>query len=173
MLSTSIDPEKIGALIGPGGKNIRAIQAEYGVKIDVEENGTVFIGSPGGEGAQKALKYIDAMMEVPEAGKIYTGKVVRVADFGAFVEILPGTDGMVHISQLSDTRVNQVTDVVNVGDEVMVMLTDVSPDGKLRLSRRAVLEGWSLEEAREQDSPRSNSGGRRESRGRRDNDRRR
>ena len=182
MLSTSIDPEKIGALIGPGGKNIRAIQAEYGVKVDVEEDGTVYIGSPGGEGAQKALKYIDAMMETAEAGKIYTGKVVRVADFGAFVEILPGTDGMVHISQLSDTRVNQVTDVANVGDEVMVMVTDVSPDGKLRLSRRAVLEGWTLEEARAQDAPRSNAGGRREggSReggrrdgGRRDNDRRR
>ncbi len=182
MLSTSIDPEKIGALIGPGGKNIRAIQAEYSVKVDVEEDGTVYIGSPGGEGAQKALKYINAMMETAEAGKIYTGKVVRVADFGAFVEILPGTDGMVHISQLSDTRVNQVTDVANVGDEVMVMVTDVSPDGKLRLSRRAVLEGWTLEEARAQDAPRSNSGGRREggSReggrrdgGRRDNDRRR
>ena len=182
MLSTSIDPEKIGALIGPGGKNIRAIQAEYGVKVDVEEDGTVYIGSPGGEGAQKALKYINAMMETAEAGKIYTGKVVRVADFGAFVEILPGTDGMVHISQLSDTRVNQVTDVANVGDEVMVMVTDVSPDGKLRLSRRAVLEGWTLEEARAQDAPRSNSGGRREGgsreggrrdSGRRDNDRRR
>ncbi|MGC9393996.1 MAG: polyribonucleotide nucleotidyltransferase [Anaerolineae bacterium] len=158
MLSTSIDPEKIGALIGPGGKNIRAIQAEYEVKIDVEEDGTVFVGSAGGDGAQKALKYIDTMMETPEAGKIYTGKVVRVADFGAFIEILPGTDGLVHISQLSDTRVNQVTDVVNVGDEVMVMLTNVSPDGKLRLSRRAVLEGWTLEEAQAQDSPRSSSG---------------
>ena len=169
MLSTSIDPEKIGALIGPGGKNIRAIQAEYEVKIDVEEDGTVFIGAAGGDGAQKALKYIDTMMETPEAGKIYTGKVVRVADFGAFVEILPGTDGMVHISQLSDTRVNQVTDVVNVGDEVMVMLTDVSPDGKLRLSRRAVLEGWTLEEAREQDSPRSSSSGRRNNNRRRRN----
>ena len=176
MLSTSIDPEKIGTLIGPGGKNIRAIQAEYGVKVDVEEDGTVFIGSPGGDGAKKALQYIDTMMETPEAGKIYTGKVVRVADFGAFVEILPGTDGMVHISQLSDTRIEQVTDVVNVGDEVIVMLTDVSPDGKLRLSRRAVLEGWTLEEAQAQDSPRSNSGGRRDrgrDGGRRSNDRRR
>ncbi|HOU12143.1 MAG TPA: polyribonucleotide nucleotidyltransferase [Anaerolineae bacterium] len=167
MLTTTIDPEKIGALIGPGGKNIRALQADYAVKIDIEEDGTVFIASTGGDGAQKALRHINAMMETPEVGKVYTGKVVRVADFGAFVEILPGVDGMVHISQLSDTRVNQVTDVVNVGDEVLVMITDVGPEGKIRLSRRAVLEGWTLEEARAQDAPRSNSGGRREG-GRRD-----
>ncbi len=165
MLTTSIDPEKIGALIGPGGKNIRAIQAEYGVKIDVEEDGTVYVASPGGDGAQKALQYINAMMETPQEGKIYRGKVVRVTDFGAFVEILPGTDGMVHISQLSDTRVNQVSDVVKVGDEVLVMITDIGAEGKIRLSRRAVLEGWTLEEAKAQDAPRSNSGGRRDSGG--------
>jgi len=155
MLTTHIDPEKIGALIGPGGKNIRAIQADYDVKVDVEEDGTVFVASTGGDGAKRALAYIDSMMETPEEGKIYTGKVVRVADFGAFVEILPGTDGMVHVSQLSDTRVNQVSDIVNVGDEIIVMVTGIGPDGKIRLSRRAVLEGWSLAEAKEQDNPRS------------------
>ena len=159
MLTTSINPDKIGALIGPGGKNIRAIQAEYEVKIDIEEDGTVFIASTGGDGAQQALSYIDAMMESPEEGKIYTGKVVRVTDFGAFVEILPGTDGLVHISQLAENRINQVTDVVNIGDEILVMITGISPDGKIRLSRRAVLEGWTLEEAKAQDNPRS--GGRR------------
>jgi len=152
-------------LIGPGGKNIRALQSEYEVKIDIEEDGTVFIAAPGGDGAERALEHIDAMMEVPEEGRVYTGKVVRVADFGAFVEILPGTDGMVHISQLSDTRVERVTDVANVGDELVVMVTGVN-DGKVRLSRQAVLEGWTLEEAKAKDAPRG--GGRRNSsRGRR------
>jgi polyribonucleotide nucleotidyltransferase len=166
MMTTQIDVEKIGALIGPGGKNIRALQTEYEVKIDIEEDGTVFISSPGGSGAQDAMDYVNAMMESAEAGKVYTGKVVRVADFGAFVEILPGKDGMVHISQLSDTRIDKVTDVANVGDEIMVMVTDISPDGKIRLSRRAVLEGWTLEEAKAQDAPRS---GNRRSSGNRSN----
>lgn len=162
MLTTQIDVEKIGALIGPGGKNIRGLQTEYDVKIDIEEDGTVFIAAPGGDGAERALAHIDRMMETPELGKIYTGKVVRVADFGAFVEILPGQDGMVHISQLSDTRVEKVSDVVNVGDEILVMVTGVN-NGKIRLSRQAVLEGWSLEEAQAEDSPpsgRRGSGGR-------------
>lgn len=159
MLTTQIDVEKIGALIGPGGKNIRGLQSEYDVKIDIEEDGTVFIAAPGGDGAERALAHIDRMMETPEEGKIYTGKVVRTADFGAFVEILPGQDGMVHISQLSDTRVEKVTDVVNVGDEIMVMVTGVN-NGKIRLSRQAVLEGWTLEEAQAADSPPSGRQGR-------------
>ncbi|MGC9520414.1 MAG: polyribonucleotide nucleotidyltransferase [Anaerolineae bacterium] len=166
MLTTQIDVEKIGSLIGPGGKTIRALQSEYEVDIDVEEDGTVFIASSGGDGAQRALAYVEAMMEKPKLGKVYTGKVVRVADFGAFVEILPGTDGMVHISQLSDTRVDKVSDVVNVGDEIVVMVTAISNDGKIRLSRQAVLEGWTLEEAQAQDSPPS-GGGRRGGRSRR------
>ena len=164
MLSTQIDVDKIGALIGPGGKNVRAIQEEYEVDIDIEEDGTVFIASEGGAGAQKALEYIDSMMETPEEGKVYTGKVVRIRDFGAFVEILPGTDGMVHISQISDERVDSVDSVISVGDEILVMVTKIAPDGKIRLSRQAVLEGWSLEEAQRQDSPR---GGRSRSRRRR------
>ena len=130
------------------------------------------ISSPGGGSAQDALDYVNAMMESAEAGKVYTGKVVRVADFGAFVEILPGKDGMVHISQLSDTRIDKVTDVANVGDEIMVMVTDISPDGKIRLSRRAVLEGWTLEEAKAQDAPRSSRGGNRRSSGNRSRDNR-
>ncbi len=158
MLTTQIDPEKIGKLIGPGGKNIRAIQADYNVKVDVEEDGTVYVASegPGGQ-AEEALAYIDTMMEEPEEGKIYTGKVVRTTDFGAFVEILPGTDGMVHISQLADRRVDSVQDVVDVGDEILVMVTNIGSDGKIRLSRQAVLEGWSLEEAKEQDRPKRSS----------------
>ena len=98
-------------------------------------------------------------MQTAEEGKVYTGKVVRLTDFGAFVEILPGTDGMVHISQLSDRRIETVADAVQIGDEILVMVTDVSADGKIRLSRRAVMEGWTLEQAREQDQPRRPSGG--------------
>ncbi|MBN1921462.1 MAG: polyribonucleotide nucleotidyltransferase [Anaerolineae bacterium] len=163
MLTTHINVDKIGALIGPGGKNIRALQEKYEVKIDIEEDGTVFVAATGGEGAQAAIHHINGMMQTAEAGKVYSGKVVRLTDFGAFVEILPGTDGMVHISQLSDRRIESVSDAVQVGDEILVMVTDVSPDGKIRLSRRAVMEGWTLEQAREQDQPRrpSSSGDRR------------
>jgi polyribonucleotide nucleotidyltransferase len=108
------------------------------------------------------------MTQDAEIGQIYTGRVVRTTDFGAFVEVLPGTDGMVHISQLADFRVEKVEDVARVGDELMVMVTDISPDGKIRLSRQAVLEGWTPEQAREADSRR---GGR--SRGRDRNSRNR
>ena len=91
-------------------------------------------------------------------GEIYTGKVVRITDFGAFVEVIPGTDGLVHISQMSSEHLRRVEDAVQMGDEVMVMVTDVSPEGKVRLSRKAVLEGWTLEEARANDRPRSGGG---------------
>ena len=146
-----IDPDKIGTLIGPGGKVVRSIQEQTGVKIDIEDDGTVFVAGTNGAQADRAVEMIRALVEEPEVGKIYTGKVVRITDFGAFVEILPGTDGMVHISQLSDRRVNRVEDVVQVGDEIMVMVTDIGPDGKVRLSRAAVLEGLTPEEARERD----------------------
>jgi polyribonucleotide nucleotidyltransferase len=163
MTIIQIDPEKIGAIIGPGGKTIRAIQEECDVKIDIEDDGTVFIAAVEGPAADKAQRRIEELTEEPEVGEIYTGKVVRTTDFGAFVEILPGTDGMVHISQLADFRVERVEDVIRVGDEIMVMVTDISPDGKIRLSRQAVLEGWTLEEAQERDKPR----GGRSKRGRR------
>ncbi len=164
MVVTKIDPEKIGALIGPGGKNIRALQADHDVKIDVEEDGTVFISSADVGGTSEVQAYIEAMMEEPKLGQVYSGKVVRVADFGAFVEILPGTDGMVHISQISDHRIDKVTDVAEVGDEVLVMITGIDSDNKIRLSRRAVLEGWTLEEAQENDRPKRSSRGSRRSR---------
>ena len=98
-------------------------------------------------------------------GKIYTGKVVRIADFGAFVEILPSTDGLVPISQLADYRVPSVADVVQLGDEIMVMVTNIDATGKIRLSRQAVLSGWTLEEARKSDPPRTGGGGGRDRRG--------
>jgi polyribonucleotide nucleotidyltransferase len=157
-----IDPDKIGKIIGPGGKTIRKIQEECDVQIDIEDDGTVFVAAVDGLGAQRALEMIDALTEEAEIGKVYVGKVVRTESYGAFVEILPGVDGMVHISQLADYHAPTVEDVVHVGDEVMVMVTDVDQDsGKIRLSRQAVLEGWTAEEARERDRPSSSSGGRR------------
>lgn len=158
IITVQIDPEKIGKVIGPGGKTIRAIQEETGVKIDIEEDGTVFIASVDGAGSEQAIQMVEALTEEAEIGKIYTGKVVRTTDFGAFVEILPGVDGLVHISQLADYRVPSVEDVVRVGDEIMVMVIDIDAEGKIRLSRQAVLEGWTAEEAREHDRRRPSGG---------------
>jgi len=149
--TVQIPISKIGALIGPGGKTIRSITEETGVKIDVEEDGTVYVASVDGGGAAQALKRITELTATAEIGRIYTGKVVRTTDFGAFVEILPGQDGLVHISQLADYRVPKVEDVVKVGDEIMVMVIDIDGQGKIKLSRQAVLEGWTAEEARQHD----------------------
>jgi len=162
-----IDPEKIGAVIGPGGKTIRHIIAETGAKIDVEEDGTVYVASTDRAGSDKAVAMIRQLTAEPEIGKIYVGKVVRTTAFGAFVEILPGRDGLVHISQLADYHVRTVEDVVKVGDEVMVMIIDIDPEGKIKLSRQAVLEGWTAEEARERDRGRRSTGRRPSSRPRR------
>jgi len=158
-----IDPEKIGSVIGPGGKTIRSIIAETGAKIDVEEDGTVYVASIDQEGSDKAVAMIRQLTAEPEIGKIYTGRVVRITNFGAFVEILPGKDGLVHISQLADYHVKSVEDVVKVGDEIMVMITAVDHEGKIRLSRQAVLEGWTAEEARARDRGGRNSSSRRRS----------
>ena len=154
IITVKIPVDKIGALIGPGGKNIRSLQEETGTKIDIEEDGTVYIASTNSAGAKIAQERVAGLGENAVIGNIYTGKVVRIADFGAFVEILPGMDGLVHISQLDSQRVNRVEDVVNMGDEITVMVTDIDPQGKIRLSRQAVLEGWTAEEARQKDGPR-------------------
>ncbi|MGB9639741.1 MAG: polyribonucleotide nucleotidyltransferase [Anaerolineales bacterium] len=143
--------DKIGAVIGPGGKTIRSIQDETKTKIDIGEDGSVFISATDGDSARMAVERVENLTETPVIGRIYTGKVVRVADFGAFVEILPNIDGLVHISQLDSTRINNVEDVVRVGDEITVMVTDIDSQGKIRLSRTAVLEGWSAEEAQSRD----------------------
>jgi len=160
IITVKIPVDKIGALIGPGGKNIRALQEETGTKIDIEEDGTVYIASTEGAGAKLAQEKVEALGEVAVVGNIYTGKVVRTEAFGAFVEILPGIDGLVHISQLDSERVNKVEDVAALGDELTVMVTDIDPQGKIRLSRQAVLEGWTAEEAREKDQRRGGGGGR-------------
>ena len=153
-----IDPAKIGTVIGPGGKTIRSIIEQTGVKIDVEDDGSVLIAATDKAGASQAIEIIRSLTEDAEIGKIYTGKVVRTTDFGAFVEILPGKDGLVHISQLADYRVPSVEEVVRVGDEVMVMVIDIDDQGKIKLSRQAVLAGWTAEEARERDRKPSGGG---------------
>ena len=158
--------DKIGAIIGPGGKNIRALQEETHTKIDIEDDGSVFIAAVDKESEMAARERIEMLTETPQLGRIYTGRVVRTTDFGAFIEILPNIDGMVHISQLDSERVERVEDVVTVGDEVSVMVTNIDPDGKIRLSRQAVLEGWTAEEAQERDrGGRSGGGGGRPSGG--------
>ncbi len=155
-----IPVDKIGAIIGPGGKIIRAIQEENNVKIDIDDDGTVFIAATDGKSEAAARERIEALTESAQVGHIYTGKVVRIADFGAFVQILPGLDGMVHISQLDTERVEKVEDVVKMGDELTVMVTAIDENGKIRLSRQAVLEGWTPEEALEHDKGGKSGGGR-------------
>jgi len=149
-----IPVDKIGAIIGPGGKNIRQLQEDTNTKIDVEETGLVYISATNAADSDAAREQILGLIETPILGNIYTGKVVRITDFGAFVEILPNVDGMVHISQLDSERVSKIEDVVSVGDELTVMVTGIE-NGKVRLSRQAVLEGWSLEEAQAADSKKS------------------
>jgi polyribonucleotide nucleotidyltransferase len=161
IITVKIPVDKIGALIGPGGKNIRALQDETGVKIDIEEDGTVYIASTSAEGAKIAQERIEGLGESAVIGNIYTGKVVRIEAFGAFVNIMPGVDGLVHISQLASERIEKVEDVAVLGDELTVMVTDIDPQGKIRLSRQAVLEGWSAEEAREKDKGGRSGGGNR------------
>jgi polyribonucleotide nucleotidyltransferase len=150
--TVKIPVDKIGAIIGPGGKTIRSIQEETKTQIDIAEDGTVFIAAVDKNDEQNARNYIERLIETPVIGRIYTGKVTKIVDFGAFVEILPGTEGLVHISQLSLEHIKTVQDVVTEGDELSVMITDIdSRSGKIRLSHVAALEGWSVEEAREND----------------------
>ena len=140
MIIININPDKIRDLIGPGGKVIRGLSDEFGVKIDVDDDGVVQVFAPDGEVARKVEEQIKAITEEPEIGKIYNGKVVKIMEFGAFVQIMPGTDGLVHISELEHKRVEKVTDVLNEGDEVRVKVLDIDQRGKIRLSRKAYLD---------------------------------
>ncbi|MFB3123109.1 MAG: polyribonucleotide nucleotidyltransferase, partial [Candidatus Binatia bacterium] len=153
IITLHVKQDKIREIIGPGGKTIRAIVEQTGVKIDVEDDGTVTIASSDDSAAKKAVEIIQGITAEAEIGKIYKGKVMRIMDFGAFVEILPGTDGLVHISQLAPERVNRVTDILREGDEVMVKVLDVDRQGKIRLSRKEALA-----DSEKFDSPRGSQG---------------
>ena len=133
-----IDPDKIGAVIGKGGEVINKITSETGAEVDIKEDGLITIASPNGESIEKALAWIKSLVEEPEVGKIYQGKVVSIKDFGAFVNILPGIDGMLHISQLSDKRVGKVTDVLKEGQTVRVKLTEIDNRGRLSLTMKGI-----------------------------------
>ena len=133
-----IDPDKIGAVIGKGGEVINKITSETGAEVDIKEDGLITIASPNGESIEKALNWIKSLVEDPEVGKIYEGKVVSIKDFGAFVNILPGVDGMLHISQLSDKRVGKVTDVLKEGQTVRVKLTEIDNRGRLSLTMKGI-----------------------------------
>jgi polyribonucleotide nucleotidyltransferase len=140
IITLKVRPEKIREIIGPGGKVIRGIVEETGVKIDVEDDGTVMIASNDEAASRRAVEMVQLIVAEPEIGKIYRGTVRKIMDFGAFVEILPGTDGLVHISQLAPERVRRVTDVLNEGDEVMVKVLEIDKQGKIKLSRKEALE---------------------------------
>jgi polyribonucleotide nucleotidyltransferase len=142
----SIPVAKIGAVIGPGGKTIRSIIEETKATVDVQDDGTVLIGSTDEAAARRAVEIIEGLTKEAKVGDIYTGKVVRILDFGAFVEILPGKDGMVHISELADYRVATVEDEVKLGEEITVTVIGVDPSGRVALSRRALLEGKDKED---------------------------
>jgi polyribonucleotide nucleotidyltransferase len=148
-----INPEKIGALIGPGGKNIKRLVEESGCEIDIEDDGTVNIFSVSAEGMKIAVDAIGGMTAEAEIGKIYRGKVVTVKEFGAFVEFLPGKDGLVHISELANFRVKKTEDIVKVGDDITVKCLGVDEKGRVRLSRKAAMEDRDKEMAEEPKAP--------------------
>ena len=145
MIVLTINPDKIKDVIGPGGKIINKIISDTGVKIDIENDGRVFIASPDGEGAEKAKKMVEALTKDVVVGESYMGTVTRLMNFGAFVAVLPGKEGLVHISQLAPGRVEKVEDVVKVGDEIMVKVVEIDSQGRINLSRKAVLGGGSDE----------------------------
>jgi polyribonucleotide nucleotidyltransferase len=140
LLRTHINPEKIGALIGPGGKNIRGIQESTGAVIEVEDDGTVTIAANDGESAQLALAKVEAITASVQVGRIYHGRVTSIKDFGAFVEIVPGKDGLVHISELADGYVNSVAEICSVGDEMVVKVIAVDEQDRVKLSRKQAMK---------------------------------
>ncbi|WP_288759290.1 polyribonucleotide nucleotidyltransferase [uncultured Veillonella sp.] len=140
IITIHIDPDKIRDVIGQGGKVIRGIIEETGTKIDIEDDGTVYIASVEAAGANRAIEIITSLTKEPEVGEVYMGKVTRLMNFGAFVEILPGKEGLVHISKLAKERVEKVEDVVNVGDEIMVKVIEIDKQGRINLSRKDCLK---------------------------------
>lgn len=146
IISMNIDPDKIRDVIGPGGKTINKIIAETGVKIDIEDDGRLFICALNMEDGLRAQKIVEGLTKEIQPGEIYLGKVTRVTAFGAFVEVLPGKEGLVHISKLAHERVNKVEDVVNVGDEVLVKVTEIDNQGRINLSRKDAIKDSETEE---------------------------
>jgi polyribonucleotide nucleotidyltransferase len=159
-----IDPEKIGKLIGPGGKMIRSIQERTGATIDVEDDGTVTIASTDGKAGDAAKAEVEALGAEIKVGTVYEGKVVSTKDFGAFIELVPGTDGMCHISELDNGFVKSVSDVVSVGDTIKVKVINVDATGRIKLSRKALLE------PEDGDGEKSDSDGGRRRRGKKSED---
>lgn len=139
-VSIQINPDKIRDLIGPGGKMIKALSAEFDVKINVDDTGLVMLFAPNEEVAKQAEYRIKEVTAEPEIGQVYDGTVVKIVDFGAFVQIIPGVDGLVHISELENRRVAKVTDILSEGDVIKVKVLDIDQRGKIRLSRKALLD---------------------------------
>lgn len=163
MLSTKIHPDKIREVIGSGGKVIQKIQADCNCKIDIEDDGSVFIAAVDRENAERALMIVETIAKDPEIGAVYKGRVTRLMNFGAFVEIAPGKEGLVHISKLDVKHVEKVEDCVNVGDEVIVKVTEIDDQGRINLSRRAALieiEGLTPENDEEEERRPARRGGR-------------
>ena len=139
IVTIRIPVDKIRDVIGPGGKMIRSIIERTGVKIDVEDDGRVNVASADGASAQKAISIIQELTATPELNKTYLGKIQRITDFGAFVEIMPGTDGLLHVSEIANHRVKDVRDELKEGEQLMVKVINIDPTGKIRLSRKALL----------------------------------
>jgi len=157
VFTIEISPDKIGNIIGPGGKTIKKMEADFGVQIDIEQDGRVFIAAPDQTSGEQALKVIEDITRDLKVGEIYTGRVVRIVPFGAFIELLPGRDGLLHISQIARERIEKVEDVLRMGDEVQVRVIEIDPQGKVRLSRKDLLGPPEGGEAPESERP---SGGR-------------
>ena len=145
ILTIKINPEKIGKVIGPGGKGIKGIEAETGARVDIEEDGTIRVSCVEMAGAKRAVEMIEQVTEEAKVGQIYVGRVTSVADFGAFIEIRPGQDGLCHVSELSTEYVRSVADVCKVGDTMRVKVINIDPQGRVKLSAKVLL----LEEQRE------------------------
>jgi polyribonucleotide nucleotidyltransferase len=139
ILTTNIDPEKVRDVIGPGGKMIKKIIADTGVKIDIEDDGRVFVATSDLDSGEKAIKIIEGLGKEVEVGEVFLGKVMRILPFGAFVEFLPGKEGLVHISKLDKKRVAKVEDVVNIGDKIPVKVIEIDRQGRINLSRKDAL----------------------------------
>ncbi|MBI1803479.1 MAG: polyribonucleotide nucleotidyltransferase [Ignavibacteriae bacterium] len=159
LTTMKIPTDMIGAVIGPGGKMIRQIVKDSGAEVNIEDDGTIVIASVSAEGSEKAFKMISKIIEVPEVGKVYHGRVTRIMDFGAFVEFLPGKEGLIHISHIDMSRVNKVTDVINIGDEFDVKLIKKDEEGRYNLSRKALMPGYDAEAEAARDAERQRDRG--------------